>query len=380
MKYSLSDFFIGIVHLFVIFLPGGILLAVLLYGFPELKDAGSSFGAAEAGGWLLFLAASFVLGHIVSLAGAGWEDWRWKISGGKRAKGEVSDKLRGTVRTILQDSLPASLVSDDKLRRWAIAILRQSDSPSYRDVERNDADRRFFRNLRVVLVAPIILFLVYAIQDMQYLLPAGATLALMYLSHRRYEDQDRKFTRVVFESLVVAQSPKGVFESSAKNKEIEKRFLVSGNEWRGRGTGIDIRQGYLSTVKERIVRIRVEGENAWITIKGKSAGASQPEYEYQIPVEDAKKMLANLCEDFVIEKTRYTIDVAGFAWELDEFKGLNDGLVLAEIEAENEAQLENALKSKPAWVGEDITSRYEYRNSNLAKRPYSEWSKEERAT
>lgn len=376
MKYSLSDFFTSIVYIFVIFLPGGMLLTVL-YNFPGLSlSINFPFKLGETGHWLFFLSISFVLGHLISLVGASWEDWWWKAHKWKKAKDDVPDKMRAIVHSILQDSIPDSLVNNNNLRRWAVAALKNSESPSYRDIERKDADRRFFRNLRVVLIAPIILFIINIRHDEKYLFFVGINLALLYLSHLRYKDQDKKFTKAVFESLIVSHPLKEYHDSSTKNKEIEKRFLVVGDSWRGRGSGVDIRQGYLSTDEERIVRIRVEGESSWITIKGKSVGAAQQEYEYPIPLADANKMLSSMCKDYIIEKTRYTINVSEYCWVIDEFKGLNNGLVIAEIESKDEKDLENALKSKPPWLGDDITLRYEFRNSNLSQHPYSHWNKQ----
>lgn len=379
MKYSLGDFFTSIVYIFVIFLPGGFLLLAVLYTFPEdLKTKIPSFKGSETGLILLFLSVSFVLGHLVSLIGSRWEDWWWKVIKSKKVRGEVSDKIQSIVRSIINDSLPPSLVIDDNMRRWAVTILKNSESPSFRDIEAKDADRRFFRNLRVVLISILILLLVsvHTRPYEHYPLLVVTNLVLLWLSHLRYVDQDKKYTKAVYESLIVSQPPKEHQVGSGKNKEIERRFLVNGDSWRGRVSGVDIRQGYLCTDKERIVRIRIESENSWITIKGKSAGATQQEYEYHIPIEDANQILSNMCKDFIIEKKRYTINLDGYNWKIDEFKELNSGLVIAEIEAKDEMELENALKNKPAWLGNEITSRYEYRNSNLSQHPYSHWNKQ----
>ncbi len=99
--------------------------------------------------------------------------------------------------------------------------------------------------------------------------------------------------------------------------------------------------------------------------------------ESYFSLKHANKIISSLCKDFIIEKTRYTITVEGYDWEVDEFKGLNKGLVISEIEADDEMQLEEALKSEPAWVGDDITSLYEYRNSNLSQQPFSYRDKQE---
>ena len=151
--------------------------------------------------------------------------------------------------------------------------------------------------------------------------------------------------------------------------EIERKYLVVGDEWRQLGTGGEFRQGYLSTVKERTVRVRVIGNQGFLTVKGITVGATRTEYEYEIPVDDARAMLADLCEQPVIEKIRYAIDWEGLTWEIDEFLGVNSGLVVAEVELED-ADREIDL---PEWVGEDVTEDPRYFNSNLVARPYSTW-------
>ena len=108
-------------------------------------------------------------------------------------------------------------------------------------------------------------------------------------------------------------------------KEIERKFLVRGNTWRGQDGGKRYRQGYLSTVKERTVRVRTTGDKGFITIKGMSVGATRSEYEYEIPLADANEMLDRLCERPLIEKTRYRVSHEGLVWEIDEFEGDKPG-------------------------------------------------------
>ncbi len=151
--------------------------------------------------------------------------------------------------------------------------------------------------------------------------------------------------------------------------EIERKFLLTGTAWRQLAAGTAYRQGYLSAVKERTVRVRTIDEQGFLTIKGISVGATRSEYEYEIPPEDANAMLNDLCEKPIIEKNRYKIQYAGFTWEVDEFFGENDGLVVAEIELESEEQ----SFDKPEWVGEEVTGDVRYFNSNLIKEPYSKW-------
>ncbi len=151
--------------------------------------------------------------------------------------------------------------------------------------------------------------------------------------------------------------------------EIERKFLVAGTGWRGRGRATTIRQGYLSSVKERIVRVRTAGERAMLTIKGITVDATRSEFEYEIPPDEATIMLDELCERPLIEKIRHVVEVDGAVWEIDEFTGVNRGLVVAEIELEDEAQ----AVALPPWVGEEVTDDIRYYNSQLAVTPYSRW-------
>ena len=151
--------------------------------------------------------------------------------------------------------------------------------------------------------------------------------------------------------------------------EIEKKFLLKGSEWKQLAAGTAYRQGYLSSVKERTVRVRTINDKGFLTIKGISVGAVRQEYEYEIPVEDANALLDELCEKPIIEKNRYKVEHGGFTWEIDEFFGENDGLVVAEIELESEDQ----LFERPKWVGEEVTGDARYFNSNLIKHPYCRW-------
>lgn len=151
--------------------------------------------------------------------------------------------------------------------------------------------------------------------------------------------------------------------------EIERKFLVIGTEWRQSGASSEFRQGYLSTVKERTVRVRLIGDTGFLTVKGLTVGATRTEFEYEIPAADADAMLSELCERPIIEKIRYLVDFDGMTWEVDEFLGVNAGLVVAEIELDN-AQREITL---PQWIGAEVTDDPRYFNSNLIARPYSTW-------
>ena len=152
-------------------------------------------------------------------------------------------------------------------------------------------------------------------------------------------------------------------------QEIERKFLVQGDAWRALGSGTRYRQGYLSTVKERTVRVRTIDDQGFLTIKGVTVGARRAEYEYPIPVQDANELLDELCERPLIEKTRYKIQHAGLTWEVDEFAGENQGLIVAEVELSDEAQ---ALQL-PDWVGAEVTADPRYYNANLIAQPYGTW-------
>ena len=151
--------------------------------------------------------------------------------------------------------------------------------------------------------------------------------------------------------------------------EIERKFLVINEDWRTQGEPVLLRQGYLSSHPERVVRVRIEGDRAVMTIKSKNTGASRGEWEYPLPMEDAAEFLDKLCEQPIIEKYRRRIPFGGFTWEVDEFLGVNAGLVVAEIELPSE----DTQFDKPDWAGEEVTHDRRYYNSALVAQPYSKW-------
>lgn len=152
-------------------------------------------------------------------------------------------------------------------------------------------------------------------------------------------------------------------------KEIERKFLVIGEAWRGLAQGTLYRQGYLNSAKERTVRVRTVGDRAFLTIKGLTVGASRVEYEYEIPFEYGNFLLDNLAEKPIIEKKRYRIPQGKFVWEIDEFFGENQGLIVAEIELESEDE----AFDRPEWAGQEVTGDPRYFNSNLIRHPYTRW-------
>ena len=151
--------------------------------------------------------------------------------------------------------------------------------------------------------------------------------------------------------------------------EIERKFLVRDDSFRSLAQGTRYRQGYLNSVKERVVRVRTIDDKGFLTIKGITTGATRAEYEYEIPVKEAEAMLDELCEQPLIEKNRYKIAHKGFTWEVDEFFGENQGLILAEVELESEDQ----PYDKPEWITDEVTGDPKYFNSNLIQNPYKNW-------
>ncbi len=157
--------------------------------------------------------------------------------------------------------------------------------------------------------------------------------------------------------------------------EIERKFLVHGEPWKAlKLEGMHFVQGYLSTDRERTVRVRAAGTKAFITIKAPLQGHNfaRSEYEYEIPLDEAKIILNSLAKRPLIEKIRYHIPHAGMTWDVDVFLGENAGLVLAEVELESEEQ----YFEKPMWVGEEVTNDVRYINSSLSANPYLTWHTE----
>lgn len=151
-------------------------------------------------------------------------------------------------------------------------------------------------------------------------------------------------------------------------KEIERKFLVNGDSWRQLAEGSLYRQGYIAS-QGATVRVRIAGNQGYLTIKGPTVNFSRSEFEYPIPLADAEEMLDTLCDRPLIEKTRYKIEWSGLVWEVDEFAGANQGLIIAEVELTDEAQQVEI----PDWVGTEVTGDVRYFNSYLIKHPFAEW-------
>jgi adenylate cyclase len=159
-------------------------------------------------------------------------------------------------------------------------------------------------------------------------------------------------------------------------REIERKFLLASDAWRAAvARSCVLRQGYIAGSKKASVRVRVAGEEAWLNIKGGGLVASRAEYEYRVPLADAQELLATLCERPLVEKTRHWVPHAGCEWEVDEFHGENAGLIVAELELDDEAQ----PFARPAWLGQEVTELARYYNVNLVKHPYSAWDAAERS-
>ena len=152
--------------------------------------------------------------------------------------------------------------------------------------------------------------------------------------------------------------------------EIERKFLVASDGWREQGEPTLLRQGYLSLDPARVVRVRIEGDQAFLTIKGRSQGATRGEWEYPIPVAEASELLDTLCQPPLIEKVRRRIPAGAHTWEVDEFLGANAGLVVAEIELVSVEQ----QFARPAWLGRELTDDRRYYNHHLALHPFRTWA------
>lgn len=151
--------------------------------------------------------------------------------------------------------------------------------------------------------------------------------------------------------------------------EIERKFLVDKNKWKPTGQGTILKQAYLSLDPNPTVRVRIAGKKSFLTIKGRSETISRPEFEYEIPLDDALKML-KLAISNPVEKTRYEVWHENFLWEIDVFSGENEGLILAEIELDSESQ----EFARPDWILEEVSGDRRFYNSYLSEHPFQEWS------
>lgn len=147
-------------------------------------------------------------------------------------------------------------------------------------------------------------------------------------------------------------------------KEIERKYLVNNDSYKVMAVkAVTIKQSYLNSDPQRTVRVRIKGNLGFLTVKGVTVGATRDEWEYPIPVSDAEEMAERLTGGWGIDKTRYIVEYDGFVWEVDEFHGRHDGLVVAEVELPSE----HTAASLPPFVGQEVTGDSRYYNSTLAK-------------
>jgi adenylate cyclase len=177
-------------------------------------------------------------------------------------------------------------------------------------------------------------------------------------------------------ALQILAPPRGIAATGSRmekrmGREIERKYLVDLDVWKPRDEGTRFKQGYLSTQSERVVRVRVEGDRARLTIKGATAGVTRLEFEYGIPLEDAAVLLDDLCVQPLIDKHRHKELHHGKTWEIDVFHGDNDGLVVAEIELGSEDE----QFVIPDWAIAEVSGDPRYYNANLQKHPYKTWVK-----
>lgn len=152
--------------------------------------------------------------------------------------------------------------------------------------------------------------------------------------------------------------------------EIERKFLVTGDGWRDAAEpGRRMRQGYLGRLEKASVRVRQADDAAWLNIKGATLGIQRREYEYEIPLADAREMLDELCTGDLIEKVRHDVPYAGHVWEVDVFEGANAGLVVAEIEL----SAADEPFERPDWLGDEVSDDPRYYNVCLVEHPWRDW-------
>ena len=153
-------------------------------------------------------------------------------------------------------------------------------------------------------------------------------------------------------------------------KEIERKFLIINDSWKQSVTrSVHIIQGYLANTDRGSIRVRIGADKASLNIKSMTLGISRTEYDYPIPLDDARNLVLNFCMQPVIEKQRYFVEVGRHIWEIDVFEGQNQGLVVAEIELNDPDE----TFSKPAWTGKEVSDDPRYYNVSLVQHPYRDW-------
>lgn len=159
-------------------------------------------------------------------------------------------------------------------------------------------------------------------------------------------------------------------------KEIERKFLVLSEDWRSAvSKSIDIAQGYIQAREDRTVRVRLKGDAAFITLKIATSSIERLEFEYPIPVEDARVLLTTACTEGSVTKVRHLVPASnGLMWEIDEFTGENAPLVVAELEVPSA----DTVFERPNWLGEEVSEDTRYLNARLAQQPWSTWGQPSR--
>ena len=152
--------------------------------------------------------------------------------------------------------------------------------------------------------------------------------------------------------------------------EIERKFLVKEKPFHLEKKSLHIRQGYIVNDQKQVIRVREKGDEYFLTVKGNNIGISRLEFDFPISKEDAEELLKHFCKTTMIDKTRHYIEFKGHTWEVDEFHGDNEGLVVAEIELDSEDE----DFSIPEWIGEEVTPHERYYNMNLAIFPFKDWN------
>lgn len=152
--------------------------------------------------------------------------------------------------------------------------------------------------------------------------------------------------------------------------EIERKFLVLSEAWRSSiQRKEEFKQGYLANNATCSIRVRISGNHATLNIKSATIGTLRQEYDYSIPFSEGYEILNRLCRPSVIEKTRYYLEYGRHLWEIDEFKGDNEGLIIAEIELDRQDE----VFEKPVWVGQEVSNDIRYYNVSLLMHPYKDW-------
>ncbi len=155
----------------------------------------------------------------------------------------------------------------------------------------------------------------------------------------------------------------------AENLEIERKFLVIGDDWRAGASSHVIRQGYILTSETTSLRVRLLDDKGFLTVKSDLRELTRHEFEYEIPVEDAVTLLDRICPSPKIEKVRHIVEFGGMTWEIDEFTGLNSGLIVAELELTAPDQ----GYDRPLWIGPEVSAEPQFLNAQLVNKPFCEW-------